>query len=97
MISARVHDLPASVLMSTRSIFPRPVQARPRIGHHPGAASFIGADGEVMMDFASRMKLNWRAVSFGSGSVYLDVSSRNIHGAFPSSMRRSHLMFAFPS
>src|SRR5690348_4928437 len=96
-MSAIVHDLPPSVLTSTRSILPRPDQASPRMGHHPAPATFAGYDGDVMMDFASRTKLNWRAVSFLSGSVYFDVSSRNIQGSRPSSRRRTHLMLAFPS
>src|SRR5215213_10711895 len=95
-ISAIVQVLPPSVLTSTREILPRPLQASPRIGHHPAPLNFPGYDGAVMIDFASSTKLNWRAVAFGSGSVYLDVSSRNIHGSRPSSRRRSHLMFALP-
>src|ERR1051325_9189859 len=94
---AWVQFCPPSVLTSTRSILPRPDQAMPRIGHHPGCAIFIGYDGEVMIDLASSTKLNCRAVPFESGSVYLEVSSRNIHGSRPSSMRRTHLTFALPS
>src|SRR4051794_2603113 len=75
-ISAVGHDLPLSVLTLPRPTLPRPDQASPRIGHHPAPPIFPGKDGDVMMDFASSTKLNWRAVSFASGSVYFDVSSR---------------------
>src|SRR5581483_10285363 len=78
--SAAAHVIPPSVLMSTRVIFPRPLHARPVTGHHPWLLSCMGYDGDVMIDFASMTKLNCRAVPFGSGSVYFDVSSRDIFG-----------------
>src|SRR5688500_14639604 len=50
-----------------------------------------------MIDLASMTKLKILAVPSFSGSVYLDVSQRVIHGCVPSSSRRSHFTLAFPS
>src|SRR4029453_6353875 len=78
-------------------ILPRPLHAIPEICVHVLGVTRPGYDGAVMIDFASITKLNCRAVSFGSGSVYFEVSSRNMPGPPASSMRRTHLTFAFPS
>ena len=51
----------------------------------------------MSVDFTSITKLNRRAVSFGSGSVYLEVSSRDMFGCAMTSSRRIHLMQVFPS
>src|SRR6185369_16037902 len=94
---AGYHVRPASVLTSTRVIFPRPLHASPLIGHQPAPGSFCGYDGDVMMDFASMSKLKMRAFSPGSGSVYFDVSHRVMKGSAASSIRRSHFTFVLPS
>ena len=85
------------MLTSTRVIRPRPLQARPEIGHQPGPESFSGNAGDVMIDFASISKLNMRTLPPGSGSVYFDVSHRVMNGSVPSLMRRSHFTFVLPS
>src|SRR3954465_7781 len=96
-ICASVHVFPPSTLMSTRVMRPRPVHAKPVMGHHPGPFSRSGYAGEVMIDFASISKLNWRTLSPGSGSVYFDVSQRVMNGSAPTLMRRSHFTFVLPS
>ena len=68
----------------------------PRISIQPGSTT-SGYAGDVMIERASKTKLNWRAVPSASGSVYLDVSSRVMNGRSPSSRRRSHLTFELPS
>ena len=95
--SAGAQWRPASLLTSTRVIRPRPLQAIPVICHQPLSPSVTGYAGNVMIDFASITKLNWRAVSSESGSVYFDVSSRVMNGRSASSIRRIHLTLAFPS
>src|SRR5215216_546421 len=81
---------PPSVLTSTRTILPRPLHARPVIWVHALGVTRPGNVGAVRTDFASMTKLNWRDVPFASGSVYFDVSSRNIPGPSDTSMRRTH-------
>ena len=87
----------SSVVTSTRSTRPRPLQASPVISHQPSSRRVTGWAGKVMMDDASITRLKIRAVSFGRGSVYSDVSARVMKGASETSMRRIHLMLALPS
>ena len=95
--SASVQVAPPSVLTSTREILPRPLHAMPVMGHQPRLLNRSGYAGEVMMDFASITNENWRAVPFGNGSVYFEVSSRDMLGSRITSRRRSHLMHMLPS
>ena len=75
---------------------PRPDHAMPRSSIQPGSTT-SGQAGAVMMDRASKTKLNCRAVPSASGSVYFDVSSRVMNGRSAGSRRRSHLTFELPS
>src|SRR5215471_5699316 len=95
---ASAHVSPPSVLTSTRVMRPRPDHAMPRISHGPRAGIVPTlAVGQVMVDFASMEKVNWRAELSGIGSVYLDVSSRVSNGWSPNFRRRNHLILMLPS
>ena len=71
---------PPSSETSTRLILPRPDHASPEITVKPFCFSGACGDGEVMTDFASITKVNWRALPFSIRSVYFAVSSRVNHG-----------------
>ena len=94
---AGAHVAPPSVVISTPTIVPRPVQAMPVNSQNAPAVSVSPPDGRVMIDLASRSNVNWRAVPSGMRSVYFEVSSRLIAGWFITFSRRSHLTLAFPS
>ena len=89
---------PPSSDTSTRAILPRPDHANPDSTVKPdlwlsGACGL----GSVMTDLASITKVKRRAMPFSSRSVYLEVSSRVIHGSLLTLMRRTHLILELPS